>query len=305
MDYKKPLRLIKNYLTSQKKINKFQDATARVLPKLTCIDVGASYYPHPDWEVLRKSENTLWIAVEPNVENLEYLKTWRYRSKVESVCTGLSEKGGKQTLYKTNVDSGSSLCKPVINEFEAYRYDSNYYFPLKEIQIETITLDQVVKKYADNTFVSIKLDTQGSELSILKGLDQSTLVNKLICVDIEVSLRAIPDMQGSAHFFEVQKFLEDSGFELVRLKPYEGNLPKNNTRFISRNVLNECDAVFLIKPEVAYNRGEDCLRALLGFYVAYQLYGEAEYLLRKLQNNSNQLGQFKKDLAIISDFFIQ
>jgi hypothetical protein len=34
------------------------------------LDVGASYYPHPAWELFRASSKVHWIAVEPNEQNL-------------------------------------------------------------------------------------------------------------------------------------------------------------------------------------------------------------------------------------------
>lgn len=282
MNLKTPVRFVKKLIKSQSKEYRILEQVSKVLPKITCIDVGASFYPHPEWDVFRRSKNTNWIAVEPNHENLEYVKNWNYPSKVSTVEIGLSENGGKQILYKTNVDTGSSLLKPVIPEGVPYRYNEDYFFPVQEIEIDTITLNDVVKKSAENQFLAIKLDTQGTELSILKGLEKSILDAKIVCVDTEVSLRAVPAMLGSARFYDVQKYLEDAGMELVQLKPIAGALPKTPDGLKGVSTPHECDAVFLIRPEIAKKRGEDCLLALLGFYIAYQLYGEAKELLTLL-----------------------
>src|SRR5207253_2824711 len=48
-------------------------STAKILPPMVCVDVGASYYPHPAWEVFRRSPRTTWLAVEPNSKNTQYL----------------------------------------------------------------------------------------------------------------------------------------------------------------------------------------------------------------------------------------
>ena len=78
----------------------------RILPPLLCVDIGASYYPHPAWELLRSSPKTIWVAVEPNAKNTAYLRDWRWPSTPRLEPIGLSETGGEQRLYVTNVDSG-------------------------------------------------------------------------------------------------------------------------------------------------------------------------------------------------------
>ena len=43
-----------------------ENALAPFLPEVVCIDVGASYYPHPAWRVFLASGRARWVAVEPN-----------------------------------------------------------------------------------------------------------------------------------------------------------------------------------------------------------------------------------------------
>ena len=141
------------------------------LPPNICIDVGASYFPHTTWWFFLGCKFTKWIAVDPNSENLEYQKNWAWPCEIEVIGTGLSRFGGATTLYKTNVDSGSSILRPVFrNEFNHSddRSLHDYLFPLQEVEIQTITLQDLLSEWSSlPTFV--KLDTQGSELSILQG----------------------------------------------------------------------------------------------------------------------------------------
>lgn len=240
-----------------------------LLPKLACIDVGASYYAHPAWEVFRRSPNTQWIACDPCENNLKYLENVpsSWICSFSRVPVGLSKQGGPCTLYISAVDSGSSLLPLEFLESQKHRILMDYFFPLKEEQIETITLSEVIKEQKlESIPIMIKLDTQGTELSILQGLETNILKQNLIAVEIEVNLQAISPMKGAAHFYEVQKFLEDLGFELATLKPIEMLIPKYNKKLQGKKILNECDAVFILRPDIFTAKGINYQLAILGVY---------------------------------------
>src|SRR5689334_2795780 len=85
-------------LAIKKRLNHF---ASKILPRLICVDVGASYYPHPPWELFRRSKSTSWVAVEPNSENTSYIENWSWPSSSHIESIGLSESGGGQSLYVT------------------------------------------------------------------------------------------------------------------------------------------------------------------------------------------------------------
>jgi FkbM family methyltransferase len=279
---KTALHYLKSVSKAYRTKHSIKDEVSIILPTINCIDVGASYYPHPQWEVLRMSPNTNWVAVEPNSQNLFYLKQWSWPSKVKAIETGLSKLGGKQTLYVTNVDSGSSLCEPVIEASMEHRILSkDYFFPFKKVSIDTLTLASVVNELPDTESpITIKLDTQGSEFSILQGLPQSIIESRLICVELENTLLAQPFMKGSSPFYEVFEFFEKSGFELVYLKPIQLNAPLTNKSLSSASVLNECDTAFFLRNDIAKKRNLNFQLAMVGCYVSYSLFGEALDMLR-------------------------
>ena len=59
-----------------RKRNNILNIVAEILPKTFSIDVGASYYPHPAFEVFRMSPKNTWVAIEPNEQNLFYLNAY-------------------------------------------------------------------------------------------------------------------------------------------------------------------------------------------------------------------------------------
>ena len=124
----------KRFIKSFRKQDGLLNLIAPNLPNCICIDVGASYYPHPQWELFRHSKNTQWIAVEPNEKNIAYIKSWKWNSNVKAVTTGLSRDGGVKTLYVTNVDSGSSLLKPEILDSMKHRVKKRGFDYLVKLQ---------------------------------------------------------------------------------------------------------------------------------------------------------------------------
>lgn len=77
--------------------------------------------------------------------------------------------------------------------------------------METTTLDAVYKSLPIPDF--IKLDTQGSELDILRGA--TTVLKTTTMVEVEVEF--IPNYEGQPLFHQVFEFMLDHGFELLYL----------------------------------------------------------------------------------------
>jgi len=285
---KKALHILKSFSASYRLKNKVNNVGAVILPTVNCIDVGAFYYPHPAWEIFRRSDNTHWLAVEPNVQNLFYLKSWQWPAKVKSIETGLSETGGEQILYVTNVDSGSSLCEPCIEPGMEHRVlQKDYFFPVKKVSIQTLTLESVINDLMNESPILVKLDTQGSEFSILRSVDKNIMATRFVCVELENTLLARPIMKGSTPFHEVFAFFEALGFELVYMKPIQINAPLANKTLAGASVLNECDAVFLLRMDIAKQRNLETQLTMVGCYIAYSLYGEAIEMLTHILDRSN------------------
>lgn len=251
------------------------------IPKAICIDVGASYYPHTNWFFFLNAPKVNWFVVEPNAENLGYTKKWNWACKLEVCTKGLSSEGGNQTLYVTNVDSGSSLLKPKIPALMEHRFiDIDYYFPVREVNIETIKLEDVISNYVEKCPIFIKLDTQGTELSILRGADRLFSQNLILGIEMESTMLADPIMTGSEKFWEASQFLESKGFELLHIKPIYAPLAKNSPPKC-RTYLTECDAIFTLRWDVVCSLPIEFRVALMAFYLTNYLYYEVISILDK------------------------
>lgn len=259
---------------------RLSEVLSRHLPEVMCVDVGASYYPHPQWRLMLSSPRTRWIAVEPNVENIGYVHRWEWPCQVSAVTTGLSRQGGRQTLYVTHVDSGSSLLEPSIPASQKHRFrDLAYFFPVQPRSIETMTLLEVIRASGEAIPTFVKLDTQGTELSILHGAEPALAARQIVGIELESTLLAEPVMQGAGKFWEACRDLEALGFELLHLKPIPGSPRRARKHARANTFLNECDAVFALRRDVALGLSVEHRTALLAFYLCNRLYDESHDLL--------------------------
>jgi len=259
------------------------------LPEAVCVDVGASFYPHVKWLTFLSAPRTHWLAVEPNRDNLKYLDQWAWPCKVSACSTGLSREGGPQTLYITNVDTGSSLLPPDIPASMKHRITRlDYFFPVTPRQIETITLEAAMAGLSRTAPVFVKLDTQGTELSILQGAQALFDVHRIVGVEMESTLLAEPIMKGSGKFWEACQYMELQGFELLHVKPIQA--PKAGRSKPQLNTyLNECDAVFALRRDIAASLPVESRIGLLAFYLTNMLCEEALSILEADDGVRNHL----------------
>jgi len=252
------------------------------VPGAVCVDVGASFYPHEKWLPFLQSPATSWVAVEPNAANLGYLDAWVWPCRVRACTIGLSRDGGEQTLYVTHVDTGSSLLPPHVPPSMQHRVTNlDYFFPVVERRIETATLVDVVRDEDGSAPVFVKLDTQGTELSILQGAHALLEGHRIAGIEMEATLLAQPLMRGSGRFWQACEYLEGLGYELLDVKPIRAVGRNGRPARGYRTYLNECDAVFALRPDVAAALPVQCRAGLLVFYVANLLYEEALSVLER------------------------
>lgn len=274
-------KLIKMKLNGNYSIWKISRIIAQHLPNIICVDVGASYYPHHNWLVFLNAKKVNWLAVEPIKDNLTYINKWKWPCKIFTCTFGLSRKGGNQNLFVTNVDSGSSLLFPEINNSMEHRIsDKTYYFPVTKKKIMTLTLKQALKSVSiKDVPIFIKLDTQGTELSILQGSNQIFDTYSVVGIESETTMLAQPVYKGSGKFWQMCKYLESKGFELLHMKLNYAN--HNSVRFNRKvnSYLNECDATFALRRDIVAKLSVNHRIALLAFYLTNLLYHEALSLL--------------------------
>lgn len=243
------------------------------------VDIGASYYPHPAWRQIRQNSSATWVAVDPNANNLEYVKTWpeHYKCQIKTCSYGLNDKSGVVTLFRTNTDSGSSLLPVNISPDWIPRLDQSYFYPIQEVAVECKTFDDAMNDvgYAGSCPLWLKLDTQGTELRIIKAINDQVMHNDIVLIESECTLQLQPTMVGSGNFSQMLEFAKKYNLELIFLKPIPVVLNLTNGRQ-GFGPINECDAAFALSPTYAIrHRPLTHNLSLIAAYITYNLIGEA------------------------------
>lgn len=79
------------------------------------------------------------------------------------------------------------------------------------------TLDEIVAKHAFGSPDLLKIDTDGFELDVLRGALQT--LSGTLAVEIEVQFHGLA-AEGANVFSEIDRFLRQAGFSLMKLMPY-------------------------------------------------------------------------------------
>ena len=129
--------------------------------------------------------------------------------------SGFAGTSGKHALYVLGKPSGSSLYPPnppVIEEFatESYRRLD------KVVEIDALSFSDFIRQEARLLPNLIKLDTQGSELDILRSLEDAHW-SDLLAVQTEIEF--IEMYKGQHLFADVDHFMKSKGFILYYLLP--------------------------------------------------------------------------------------
>jgi FkbM family methyltransferase len=125
---------------------------------------------------------------------------------------GLAGSPGMRNLYITKEPACSSLHPPIQYLVENYPALEGITLE-KVISIPVTTLEIWAKKNHLNSVDYIKIDTQGTELEILKGGE--SLLHTTRCIDIEVEFN--PIYEGQTLFWETDAYLRSKGYILWRL----------------------------------------------------------------------------------------
>lgn len=256
---------------------------------VVCLDIGAAMFEHTRWLPFLNSKNTIWIASDPSSSGLYYLKKWIWKSKLIIEKFALSKNGGRLNFHQTNQITGSSLKAINISQNVSHRFEMKYFYPIKKRKIITKSIKKVLNEHTKfkNIPIFIKIDIQGYEFELIKGM-RDYFKKKQICgLEVESSLLADPVYKKGSKFNEISLFLEKNDFELLRLNVHNSKKDKLFKNFTT----NECDSVFSLKQSIINKKDLNCKMSMLQFYASYKLYDEIKSLYYKNEDLKRFLGK--------------
>ncbi len=175
--------------------------------RLVIVDVGCRWGFADSY--INEADSYLLFGFDPDKIECDHLNA-RYNSPfIKAVPLGLAATKGKKTLYLTKEPACSSLYKPdpyLVSNYPAFHYEEE----VGQILVDTTTLDLWANGEKIEHIDHLKIDTQGSELDILRG--SVTILKTVRSIQVEVEFN--PMYIGQCIFSEVDLFLRKHGFVL-------------------------------------------------------------------------------------------
>lgn len=163
------------------------------------------------------------VGFEPDATECERLTMDSTSSHFRSLAflpVGLGRMDSQRVLYLCRSRGTSSLLtpnRPFLDRFpNASRYDVVGSQPVSVRSLDSLLADPNIQM--PNQIDFIKMDTQGSELDILHGA-RKALGRQVVAIEIEVLFARLYESQ--AVFRDVDRFLDECGFTLFKLRRHE------------------------------------------------------------------------------------
>lgn len=249
--------------------------------KITALDVGAQGGFNSD-NFFPKKYNRFFndILIEPIEEEAE-----KFKKKKFVINKGLWSKQEKKKLYVLDNRLGSSsMFEPNEKKFDLHnikKKDFNNYRITRTLEIECDTITNQLSKINIKKLDYLKIDTQGAELDILKGLGDY----RPILLKIEAHFFSMYNNVPSWH--KLVNYLYELNYVLIDWKGIGGH----NTR-----IPVEADMIFI--PNFNNSNGEELIKKNKEKFISLMLiFGQ----LKLLQIIMNKFGISNDELLKIED----
>ncbi len=184
------------------------------IPNLTFFDVGAR---NGLSELHRLSKHLSLYSFEPG--NPGANPSTKYLDH-KIIRKGFYHSSGEFDFYLMRNPSMNSMLKPdqqILNEyfdaipdFQKWRKQLDV---ISQTKIDATTIDAVIEEENLNTIDYLKLDTQGTELNILKGAEAALRQNKILVIKTEFAFISL--YQSQSTFTDIDLFLKSHGYKLI------------------------------------------------------------------------------------------
>lgn len=158
--------------------------------------------------------NTLWIEPIPNIYEIleENIKNYPKQKAIQALLTDKNDENYEFNIANNN-GASSSILK--LEKHQEVWPDVHYE---KTIQLKSITLQKLIlnNKIDITKYQALVLDTQGSELLVLKGSIE--LFNKIIYISTEVA--NFESYKGCCKVDDIISFMKSHNFVEVYRKPF-------------------------------------------------------------------------------------
>jgi FkbM family methyltransferase len=248
---------------------------------IVIVDVGASGGIDPRWSKTTKFYKG--ILFEPDPRAFEALKKNSDHNLI-IINSALSDSNKEVEFHLCKKQEVSSVYPPNFNFLDKFT-DSERFNVEKIIHLNADTLDNQLKKEGIDEVDFIKIDTEGYELSILKG--SSSCLENVVGLEVEVEFE--PKYIGQPLFSEIDNYVKENGFTLVDLKRYYWKRKNNKNTGSSKGQIIFGDALYFKNPEQILSSSNISQEKIIRTIYVYLSYGYVDLSQVLLNNSKNEL----------------
>ena len=141
--------------------------------------------------------------IEKHIQDLEYVKINK---------KAVWDKNGTIKFYQFLMNSQASSVEGLLDS--GYFQDPKHDFYLKKdnmqkvIEVECIDISQVIKQFSDDDFIVVKIDTEGSEFTILRKLIKDNIIKKINHLYVEWHTPLLSTENDQSEHILKQKILD-------------------------------------------------------------------------------------------------
>lgn len=256
---------------------------------ISVVDVGCRGGMTPELEPIQNFIH--WVGIDAGKDSFDDEK--RFHPKKERflhACLGKSEES--RTLYITRSPFRSSLLRPIEAVWDRYGLKDGAQIIQKET-VQTQTLPKLLTRNKIHSLDYLKVDTQGTELDILKA-SEDLLEKEVLMVETEWTF--VSAYEGQPEFGQLDAFLKSKGFFPVHLSRQFHSF-RSEKEIYSRGALLYGDALYLRSTEACANLST---QKLLKYFVLLCNYGYFEFARLLQQEYFQTLAPFFPLLEPIS-----
>jgi FkbM family methyltransferase len=239
---------------------------------MTLVDIGARGDVRPEFAALAPISRL--VACEPDAAEAAALRERLAVSGAWAAVTVITEalwpEPGMLDLYITKAPGLTSARLPNVQVTSRFA-NAGAFEVERVVTVPAITLDEASAQYGFRDASLLKLDTQGTELDILRSGE--SLLDGVLGVYLEVEFQ--PLYTGQAVFSDVDAFLRGKGFELFDLHRSWQRFAGFREDVFSRRQLTWAHCLFLRSPIEVPQLGETPALRFVALAAAYQHFDAA------------------------------
>jgi FkbM family methyltransferase len=239
--------LIRNFSSiSAEKISKIMNGE-----RILILDIGARGGIGSEFIKYKKNISSVMLEANKNeLWNLELKKGVRSQVINKLLC----QSNGSANLYITRNKSRSSMLIPNIPNLKFVGVPMSKFDIIDTVSVDTTTIDEIESGLRQKIDYC-KIDTQGSEMSILKGMTKA----RPLFIKCEVSY--FHEYEENSTVWDIGKFLYKIGYTAIGMRYGSSLVYYSNSDFDEKNnnrILRQGDIFFI--PDWSRKIGRDIIK---------------------------------------------